>query len=84
MQVALAELGTPDAGGVFERLLSRRLSADAVEQAWYWVDLASALRLLNRAEALPAVLRCTTLRPTSRRVRYSRPKRSRSLISPRG
>src|SRR5215213_3512780 len=55
---ALAELGTPDAGGVLERLLSRRLSGDAVEQTWYWVDLASALRRLNRTEALPAILRC--------------------------
>ena len=55
---ALTELGTPDAARVLERLLSRRLAGDPVEQAWYWVDVATALRQLNRAEALPAVLTC--------------------------
>jgi hypothetical protein len=55
---ALAELGTPDAARVLEPLLVRPLCADPVEQAWYWVDVAAALRLLNRTSALPAVLRC--------------------------
>lgn len=55
---ALAELGTPAAAGVLERQLARALSSDAVEQAWYWVDVTAALRRLNRTEALPAVLRC--------------------------
>ncbi len=55
---ALTELGTPDAARVLERQLAQTLSGDPVEQAWYWVDVAAGLRRLNRADALPAVLRC--------------------------
>jgi hypothetical protein len=55
---ALAELGTDDAGRILERQLQRRLSDDRLEQAWYWIDLASGLRTLNRAESLPHLLRC--------------------------
>jgi hypothetical protein len=55
---ALAELGTPAAAALLERQLTRALAADAIEQAWYWVDIAAALRRLNRGESLPAVLRC--------------------------
>jgi HEAT repeat protein len=55
---ALADIGTPEAARVLERLLTRTLSGDPVEQAWYWVDVASALRRLDRTDALPAVLRC--------------------------
>jgi hypothetical protein len=55
---ALAEIGTPDAAGVLEKQLTRTLSRDPVEQSWYWVDVASGLRRLNRTDALPAVLHC--------------------------
>jgi hypothetical protein len=55
---ALADLASPDAARVLEVLLVRPLAGDAVEQAWYWVDVAAGLRRLNRLEALPAVLRC--------------------------
>lgn len=55
---ALAELGTEDAGRILERQLQRRLTDDQVEQAWYWIDLASGLRSLNRAQSLPHLLRC--------------------------
>ncbi len=55
---ALAELATPDAARLLERQLSRTLTGDPVEQSWYWLDVAAALRKLNRGEALPAVLRC--------------------------
>lgn len=55
---ALTEIGTPAAAVVLERQLNRSLCADPVEQSWYWVDIAAGLRRLNRAEALPAVLRC--------------------------
>lgn len=55
---ALAEIGTPEAARILEHLLARPLSSDPVEQAWYWLDIAGALRRLNRHEALPAVLRC--------------------------
>ena len=55
---ALTELATPGAVRVLERQLSRRLSGDPVEQAWYWVDIAAALRRLNRTELLPLVLQC--------------------------
>ncbi|HUR53676.1 MAG TPA: HEAT repeat domain-containing protein [Gemmataceae bacterium] len=55
---ALAEIGTADAGRVLENQLSRTLSRDPVEQSWYWVDVASGLRRLNRIDALPAVLKC--------------------------
>ena len=56
---ALAEIGTPDAAGVLEKQLTRTLSRDPVEQSWYWVDVASGLRRLNRADALPSVLKCS-------------------------
>ncbi len=55
---ALAELGTDDAGRILERQLQRRLTTDAIEQAWYWIDLANGLRSLNRAQSLPPLLRC--------------------------
>lgn len=55
---ALGELGTPEAGRILEQQLAHPLTGDPVEQSWYWVDVAAALRRLNRAEALPAVLRC--------------------------
>ena len=55
---ALAELGTPEAVRVLERQLARTHAGDPVEQTWYWVDVAGALRRLNCAEALPTVLRC--------------------------
>jgi hypothetical protein len=55
---ALAELGTDDAGRILERQLQRRLTDDQLEQAWYWIDLASSLRVLNRQESLPHLLRC--------------------------
>ncbi len=55
---ALAELGTDDAGRILERQLQRRLTDDAIEQAWYWIDLANGLRTLNRAQSLPHLLRC--------------------------
>jgi hypothetical protein len=55
---ALAALGTPEAGRLLERQLSRPLARDPVEQTWYWADLAAALRHLHHVPALPAVLRC--------------------------
>jgi hypothetical protein len=55
---ALTELGTDDAGRILERQLRRRLSDDQLEQAWYWIDLASGLRSLHREESLPHLLRC--------------------------
>jgi hypothetical protein len=55
---ALAELGTDDAGQILERQLQRRLTEDQIEQSWYWIDLASGLRSLNRAESLPHLLHC--------------------------
>jgi hypothetical protein len=55
---ALAELGTDDAGQILERQLSRRLTEDQIEQAWYWIDLANGLRSLNRSQSLPHLLRC--------------------------
>jgi hypothetical protein len=58
---ALAELGTDDAGRILERQLQRRLSEDQLEQSWYWIDLASGLRALNREESLPVLLRCAEL-----------------------
>lgn len=54
---ALTELGTEDAGRILERQLQRRLSDDAIEQAWYWIDLANGLRMLNRSQSLPTLLR---------------------------
>jgi hypothetical protein len=55
---ALAEIGTDDAGRILERQLQRRLSDDQLEQSWYWIDLASCLRALNREQSLPHLLRC--------------------------
>jgi HEAT repeat protein len=56
---ALAEIGTDDAGQILERQLQRRLSDDQLEQSWYWIDLASCLRALNREQSLPHLLRCS-------------------------
>lgn len=55
---ALAEIGTEAAGRILERQLHRKLSSDSLEQAWYWVDLAASLRMLNREESLPHLLSC--------------------------
>ncbi len=55
---ALAELGTEAAGRILERQLHRRLTDDQIEQSWYWIDLASGLRSLNRSQSLPHLLRC--------------------------
>jgi len=55
---ALAELGTDDAGRILERQLQRHLTSNAIEQSWYWIDLANGLRNLNREESLPHLLRC--------------------------
>lgn len=55
---ALAEIGTDTAGKILERQLQRRLTDDQLEQFWYWIDLASSLRVLNRQESLPHLLRC--------------------------
>src|SRR4051794_3834165 len=55
---ALAELGSPHAGGIFRRQLQRRLSEDPVEQSWYWIDLAHGIRYLGRTDCLPHLLRC--------------------------
>jgi hypothetical protein len=55
---ALAEIGTEAAGQILERQLQRRLTEDHVEQSWYWIDLASSLRTLNRQESLPHLFRC--------------------------
>ncbi|HEY8503725.1 MAG TPA: hypothetical protein VIL46_04030 [Gemmataceae bacterium] len=55
---ALTEIGSEAAGQVLEKQLGRRLSADPVEQSWYWVDLARSLRQLHRAESLPRLLDC--------------------------
>src|SRR5947209_4471284 len=55
---ALAEIGTEDAGLILERQLERRLTDDQIEQSWYWIDLASSLRSLNREQSLPHLLRC--------------------------
>lgn len=57
---ALVAVGTPEAGRILEQLLTRPLSRDPVEQAWYWADIAAGLRRLCYAPALPAVLRCAT------------------------
>src|SRR5262245_13278254 len=55
---ALAEIGTDEAGSILERQLQRRLTSDQLEQSWYWIDLATSLRSLNREESLPHLLRC--------------------------
>jgi len=55
---ALAEIGTEDAGRILEQQLQRRLSEDQLEQSWYWIDLATGLRSLNREQSLPHLLRC--------------------------
>ncbi|MBI2806771.1 MAG: HEAT repeat domain-containing protein [Planctomycetes bacterium] len=56
---ALAEIGTDAAGRILERQLQRRLSDNHLEQTWYTIDLAACLRLLNRQESLPSLLRCS-------------------------
>ena len=55
---ALMEIGTEEAGQILERQLQRRLTSDALEQSWYWIDLANGLRGLSRDQSLPSLLRC--------------------------
>jgi hypothetical protein len=55
---ALAEIGTPSARRMLEQLLTRRLTRDRVEQAWYWTDVAAGLRAIDHRPALAAVLCC--------------------------
>jgi HEAT repeat protein len=55
---ALTEIGTETACHILERQLQRRLSADQLEQSWYWIDLANGLRSLSREQSLPHLLRC--------------------------
>lgn len=57
---ALAELGTEAAGRVLDRQIGRSLSDDALEQAWYGIDLASGLRRMRRRESLPRLLAFAT------------------------
>jgi hypothetical protein len=56
---ALAEIGTEAAGRILERQLHRRLSDNYLEQSWYWIDLAACLRVMQREESLPHLLRCS-------------------------
>src|SRR5262249_32747702 len=58
---ALTAVGTPEAGRVLERQLTRPLARDPVEQTWYWADVAAGLRHLHHVPALPAILRCADL-----------------------
>jgi hypothetical protein len=55
---ALSRIGTSEARDVLERQLTRTLSRNPIEQAWYWADLAAALRRLPHAPALPTLLVC--------------------------
>src|SRR5204863_3158739 len=55
---ALADIGTDEAGSILERQLQKRLTGDQVEQSWYWIDLPSSLRGLNREQSLPLLLTC--------------------------
>ncbi len=55
---ALAEIGTEEAGRILERQLQRRHTDDPLEQSWYWIDLATGLRHLNRPQSIPHLLRC--------------------------
>jgi hypothetical protein len=55
---ALQEIGTEDAGRILERQLQRRLTNDAIEQSWYWIDLAHGLRSIQREQSLPYLLQC--------------------------
>ncbi len=55
---ALSEIGSETAGQILERQLQRRLTDDHLEQTWYWIDVAHGLRMLNRPESLPHLLRC--------------------------
>ena len=53
---ALTELGTLAAGRLLERQLNLSHSRDSLEQIWYWLDLATGLRSLNRTQALPTII----------------------------
>ena len=42
-----------------EGQMNRKVSDNPLEQACYWIDLAACLRVLNRQESLPHLLRCS-------------------------
>jgi hypothetical protein len=54
---ALSEIDTDAARCILERQFDRRLSDDALEQAWYRLDLACGLRRMNRLQSLPVLVR---------------------------
>jgi hypothetical protein len=54
---ALAEIGSDAAAVVLERQLDRRHCCDSLEQSWYWLDVACALRTLKRNDCLPTLMR---------------------------
>jgi HEAT repeat protein len=54
---ALAEIGTEAAARILEKQLLQTQTRDALDQSWYWIDLAGALRRLNRHESVPLLLR---------------------------
>jgi hypothetical protein len=55
---ALAEIGGDTAADLLHRQLECRVSNDAIEQSWYWIDVAQSLRRLQNAESMPHLLRC--------------------------
>ncbi|MCS7017061.1 MAG: HEAT repeat domain-containing protein [Gemmatales bacterium] len=55
---ALAEIGSEEACRILESQVGRRLTEDQLDQAWYWIDLASSLRALQREQSLPLLLDC--------------------------
>src|ERR1051326_4963907 len=54
---ALTEINSETARTILERQLERRLGADALEQAWYRLDVAAGLRRMNRLQSLPILIR---------------------------
>lgn len=60
---ALAELGGRAAVAVLENQLQYPPSGDPIERDWYRLDLAQALRQLDRPGSVPHLLRCPAGRP---------------------
>jgi hypothetical protein len=54
---ALSEINSEEARCVLEHQFDRHLSDDALEQAWYRLDLACGLRRMNRLQSLPVLVR---------------------------
>jgi hypothetical protein len=60
---ALAQIGTQHAIEILGDHLRRSIASNPQDQAWYWLDIARALRQLNWNDCLPRLFSCVDQAP---------------------